>query len=77
MKLTFSKAISGVDVAVVNIHDIYTLVAHEVSLVPIALCADTTVTAGSCSQEEGTPTTTGTASCFVGWLDPGDLVPDS
>jgi hypothetical protein len=50
-KLTFSKAIPRVDVAVVNIHDVYSLVTHEVSLMPIALCTDTTVTAGSCSQD--------------------------
>lgn len=33
----FSKAIPRVDVAVVNIHDVYSLVTHEVSLMPIAL----------------------------------------
>lgn len=63
--------------AVVNIHDVYSLVTHEVSLMPVALCTDTTVTAGSCSQDGGTPTTTGTASCSVGWLDLRDLVSDN
>lgn len=70
-KLTFRKAVPRVDVAVVNIHDVYTLVPHEVSLVPIALCADITVTAGSCSQEVGMPTTTELPPALSGGLTLG------
>lgn len=53
--LTFSKAVPGVDVAVVNVHDVYTPVTHEVSLMAIALRADTAVTTGTRSQEGGIP----------------------
>lgn len=39
--------------AVINVHDVYTLVTHEVSLMAIALWTDTTVTSGRGSWEGG------------------------
>lgn len=36
-QLTLGKAVSRVDVAVVDIHDVHTLVTHEVPFMPIAL----------------------------------------
>ena len=53
VELTFSKAVPRVDVAVVNVHDVYTPVTHEVSLMAIALWIDTTVISGRGSQEGG------------------------
>ena len=37
--LTLGKAVPGVDVAVVHVHDVHALVAHEVALMPVALAA--------------------------------------
>lgn len=36
-QLTLGKAVPRVDVAVVDVHDVHTLVVHEVPLMPIAL----------------------------------------
>lgn len=77
VKLTFSEAVPRVDVPVINIHDVYTPVTHEVSLMAIALWADATVTEGSWSQEGDLQPLQELPPALCGRLDLRDLVLDS
>lgn len=56
-QLTLGKAVPRVDMAIVDIHDVHTLVPHEVPLMPIALWGEhgSHLQVGALSKAKSTP----------------------